>query len=104
MKKAAVIILIFTAFSLMSCYIFDGISDVSMSLVLPDELVIANNARVSTLRSIEGKIVRANMSVYIFHFDTEIPAGYHKTIKIDDFVMLDGDKVLATDAKFSCDM
>ena len=104
MKKTAVLVLVLISFAFMSCYIFDGISDVSISLVLPDEIVIANNARVSTLRSIEGKIVRAGTSVYNFHFDIVVPAGYQETIKIDDFAMQNGDKVLATDAKFSWDM
>jgi hypothetical protein len=88
----------------MSCYTLDGISDVSISLVLPEEIVIANNARVSTLRSINGKIVRTGTSVYQFRFDVDIPAGYHETIKIDDFVMQEGDTVSVTDAKFSWDM
>ena len=104
MKKAAVIISVFITFSFMSCYTLDGISDVSISLVLPDEIVVANNARVSTLRGMDGKIVRAGTSVYQFRFDVEIPAGHQETIKIDDFVMQEGDKVSLKDAKFSWDM
>ena len=104
MKKATVIALAFITFGFMSCYTFDGISDVSISLVLPDEIVVANNARVSTLRSMDGKIVRAGTSVYQFHFDVAISAGRQETIKIDDFVMQEGDKVSLTDAKFSWDM
>ena len=70
MKKAAaiVIVLAFITSGFVSCYIFDGISDVSISLNLPDEIVVANNARVSTLRSMDGKIVRAGASVYQFHY------------------------------------
>jgi len=104
MKKAAVIVLVFITFGFMSCYTLDGVSDISISLVLPDEIVVANNARVSTLRSMDGKIVRAGMSVYQFRFDVEIPAKHQKTIKIDDFVMQEGDKVSVTDANFSWDM
>ena len=104
MKKTAVIVLAFITFGFMSCYTLDGISDISISLVLPDEMVVANNARVSTLRSMDGKIVRAGTSVYQFRFDVEIPAGHQETIKIDDFVMQEGDKVSMTDAKFSWDM
>jgi len=104
MKKAAVIVLVFITFGFMSCYTLDGISDVSISLVLPDEIVVANNARVSTLRSMDGKIVRAGTPVYQFHFDVVIPAAHQKTIKIDDFVMQEGDTVSLTDAKFSWDM
>ena len=102
MKKAAVIVII--TFGFMSCYTLDGISDVSISLVLPDEIIVSNNARVSTLRSMDGKIVRAGTSVYQFSFDVDIPAGHKETIKIDDFVMQEGDKVSVIDAKFSWDM
>ena len=87
-----------------SCAMFDGISDVSVSLNLPDQIIVVNNARVSTLRSMEGKIVRTGTSVYQFRFDVEIPAGHQETIKIDDFVMQEGDTVSVTDAKFSWDM
>jgi hypothetical protein len=83
---------------------FDEISDVSISLNLPDEIIIVNNARVSTLNSIDGKIVRAGTSIYQFHFDIDIPSGNRQTAKIDDFVMQNGDKVIVTDAKFSWDM
>jgi len=102
MKKAAVIV--FITFSFMSCYTLDGISDISISLNLPDEIVVANNARVSTLRSMDGEIVRAGTPVYQFHFDVDISAGHQGTIKIDDFVIQAGDKVSATKAKFSWDM
>jgi len=104
MKKAAVIVWAFVMFGFMSCYTLDGVSDISISLVLPDEMVVANNARVSTLRSMDGKIVRAGTSVYEFRFDVDIPAGHQKTIKIDDFVMQEGDKVSIKDAQFSWDM
>ena len=102
MKK--VVVIVFITFGFVSCYTFDGISDVSISLVLPDEIVVANNARVSTLRGMDGKIVRAGMSVYQFSFEVDIPAGHKETIKIDDFIMQEGDKVSVTDAKFSWDM
>ena len=104
MKRAAVMVLVFIMFGFMSCYTLDGISDISISLILPDEMVVANNARVSTLRSMDGKIVRAGTSVYQFRCDVDIPAGHQETIKIDDFVMQEGDKVSMTDAKFSWDM
>jgi len=102
MKKLAVIICI--VFFLASCYMFDGISDVSVSLNSPDEITIVNNARVSTLRFIDGEIVRAGTSIYQFHFDIDIPAGSQKTMKIDDFAIQNGDEVTVTDAKFSWDM
>ena len=102
MKKMAVIV--FIVFLFVSCYIFDGIADVSISTNVPDEIIVFNNARVSTLRSVDGKIVRTNTSVYQFHFDIDIPAGHRETVKIDDFVIQNGDKVTVTDAKFSWDM
>jgi len=99
-----ILVIIFLVFQFASCAAFDGILDISISLNLPDEIVVANNARVSTLRSIDGKIVRAGASVYQFHFDVEIPAGHQGTIMVDDFVMQDKDTVFAVDAKFSWDM
>jgi len=102
MKRTLVIICI--VFQFASCTMFDGISDVSVSLNPPDEIVVINNARVSTLRSIDGEIIRNGASVYQFHFDVEAPAGNRETVKIDDFVIQDGDKVLLTDADFSWDM
>ena len=102
MKKTLLLIGIVSLIA--SCAMFDGIADVSISVNLPDEIVVANNARVSTLRSMDGKIVRAGASVYQFHFDVDIPAGYQKSIPINDFVMQEGDTVSVTDAKFSWDM
>ena len=102
MKNLAVIICI--VFLLASCAAFDGISDVSISMNLPDEIIVVNNARVSTLRSVDGKIVRTNTPVYKFHFDIDIPAGNRETVKIDDFAIQNGDKAIVTDAKFSWDM
>ena len=102
MKKLAVIV--FIVIQIASCAMFDGISDVSIALNLPDEIIVVNNARVSTLRNVDGKVVRANTSVYQFHFDIDIPAGYRETVKIDDFILQNGDKVIVTDAKFSWDM
>ena len=102
MKKLAVIGCV--AFLLVSCYLFDGMSDVSVSLNSPDEITIVNNARVSTLRLIDGEIVRAGTSVHKFHFDIDIPAGHRETVKIDDFAIQNGDKVIVIDAKFSWDM
>ena len=102
MKKLAVIV--FIVFQLVSCAMLDGISDVSISMNLPDEITIVNNARVSTLRSVDGKIVRTNTSVHQFHFDIDIPAGHRETVKIDNFIMQNGDEVILTDTKFSWDM
>jgi len=102
MKKFAVIICIVFLFA--SCHTLDGVSDVSMSINLPDEVIIVNNARVSTLRAVDGKIVRDNSSIYQFHFDIAIPAGDKEAVKIDDFILQNGDKVIVTDAKFSWDM
>ena len=102
MKRALVIICI--VFQYASCAMFDGISDVSVSLNFPDEMVVANNARVSTLRSMDGKIVRDGASVYQFHFEVDVPAKKQETIRIDDFVIQGGDKVRLTDADFSWDM
>ena len=102
MKKALVIICI--VFQCASCAMFDGISDVSVSLNLPDEIVVANNARVSTLRLITGKIVRDGASVHQFHFEVVVPAKKQETVKIDDFVIRDGDTAFLTDAVFSNDM
>jgi len=102
MKKISLIFSI--VFQVASCYMFDGISDVSMSLNLPDEIIIINNASVSTLRGIDGKIVRDGISIYQFHFDMDIPAGNRKTVKIYDFVAQNGDEAVVTDVKFSWDM
>jgi len=102
MKKLAMIV--FIVFLFASCFIFDGISDLSISLNSPDEIIIVNNARVSTLRLIDGKIVRAGVSMYKFHFDIVIPAGYRETVRINDFAIQNGDEVIVTDAVFSHDM
>jgi len=102
MKKLIVIICIVFLFA--SCHTLDGVSDVSMSINLPDEVIIVNNARVSTLRAVDGKIVRENSSIYQFHFDIAIPAGDQEAVKIDDFILQNGDKAIVTDAKFSWDM
>jgi len=102
MKKIFLITCLVSLIS--SCAIFDGISDVSVSLNSPDEITVVNNARVSTLKSIDGKIVRAGTSVYQFHFDVDIPVGYQETITVDDFVVQDRDTVIVIDAKFSWDM
>ena len=102
MKK--ILLLICIVFMIASCAVFDGISDVSISVNLPDQIIVINNARVSTLRSMDGKIVRAGMSVYQFHFDVDIPAGHQESIQVNDFVMQEKDTVSVTDAKFSWDM
>jgi hypothetical protein len=83
---------------------FDDVSDVSVSLNLPDEIIISNNASVSTLRSIDGEVVRANASVYKFHFEVDIPAGYNETIKIEDFLIQEGDKPRVKKADFTWSM
>jgi len=102
MKK--ILMLIGIVSMIASCAVFDGISDISTSLNLPDQIIVVNNARVSTLRSMDGKIVRSGKSVYQFHFDVVIPAGYQESIKVNDFVMQEGDTVSVTDAQFSWDM
>jgi len=102
MKKLTVIACIVFLFA--SCAMFDGVSDVSISMNVPDEIIVVNNARVSTLRKVDGKIVRVNTSVYQFHFDIDIPAGNQEAVKIDDFLLQNGDKVIVTDVKFSWDM
>jgi hypothetical protein len=102
MKRVLVIIGI--VFQCASFAMFDGISDVSVSLNPPDEMVVDNHARVSTLRLMSGEITRDGASVYQFHFEVDVPAGNQKTVKIDDFVIQGGDKVLLTDAVFSWDM
>jgi len=102
MKKLAMIVCI--AFLFASCYMFDNESDISVSLNSPDEITIVNNARVSTLRLLDVDIVRAGTPVHKFHFDIDIPAGHRETVKIDDFVIQNGDKAIVTDAVFSWDM
>ena len=104
MKKLAAAVIVFVVFQFASCAMFDSISDVSVSLNEPDEITIVNNARVSTLRLIDGEIVRAGTSVHKFHFDIAVPAGNKETVKIDDFVIQNGDDITVTDAKFSWDM
>ena len=102
MKRALVIICLVLLCT--SCAMFDGISDVSVSLNPPDEIVVANNARVSTLRLMTGEIVRDGASVHQFHFEVDVPAKKQKTVKIDDFVIQNGDTAFLTDAVFSWDM
>jgi len=102
MKKIFLIICIISLIT--SCAVFDGISDVSVSLNPPDEIVVVNYARVSTLRSMDGEIIRAGAAVYQFHFDVEIPANNQETIKVEAFIIQNGDTVSLTDAKFSWDM
>ena len=102
MKKLLLLICVVSLIA--SCAMFDGISDVSVSLNLPDQIIVVNNARVSTIRSMDGKIIRAGTSVYQFHFDVAIPANNHETIKVEDFIIQDGDTVSLTDVKFSWDM
>jgi hypothetical protein len=99
-----IFVILFLVFQFASCAAFDGISDVSISLNLPDEIVVVNYARVSTIRSMDGEIIRAGTSVYQFHFDVAIPANNHETIKVEDFIIQDGDTVSLTDVKFSWDM
>ena len=103
MKKLAVVAAVIV-FLLASCYIFDDISDISVLLNPPDEITIINNARVSTLRLSDVEIIRAGASVHKFHFDISIPAGDKETVKIDDFVIQNGDKATVVDAVFSWDM
>ena len=91
-------------FLLTSCYLFDNESDISVSLNSPDEVTIINNARVSTLRLLDGEIVRAVISVHKFHFDIDVPAGDRETVKIDNFVIQNGDQATVTNAVFSHDM
>ena len=102
MKKFAVIVCI--VFQFVSCYMLDGESDISVSLNPPDEITIVNNARVSTLRLLDVEIVRAGTRVHKFHSDIDIPAGYRETVKIDNFVIQNGDKATVTNAVFSWDM
>ena len=102
MKRALAVICVVVLCA--SCAMFDGLSDVSVSLNPPDEIVVDNNARVSTLRLMTGEIVRDGASVHQFHFEVAVPAGHHETVKIDDFAIQGGDKVFLTDAVFSWDM
>jgi len=104
MKKLALAVIVCIVFLLASCYLLDGISDVSVSLNAPDEITIVNGARVSTLRLLDVEIVRAGASVHKFHFDIAVPAGDKETVKIDDFVIQNGDKATVTNALFSHDM
>ena len=104
MKRSIPFIFCFFAFFVFSCAIFDDASDVIMSVNPPDEITIFNNAFVSTLRSIDGKIMRSGTAVYTFHFDVDIPANNIETVKIDDFIMQEGDKPRITKADFTHDM
>jgi hypothetical protein len=83
---------------------FDDASDVVVSANPPNEIIISNYAFVSTLRSLDGKIVRSGTTVYKFHFDVDIPANNIETVTIDDFVMQEGDKPIVTKASFTNDM
>jgi len=83
---------------------FDNASDVTISVNLPDELVIQNNANVSTLKSIEGKIVRVGDTVYNFQYDVDITAGESGKVKVNNFILQEGDEPKITKADFSWDM
>jgi hypothetical protein len=104
MKRAYWFLIICIAFSVFSCAMFDDVSDVSVSVNLPNEIIISNNASVSTLTSIDGEIIRSGTSVYKFHFNVDIPSGNNETVRIDDFIMLEGDKPRVTKADFTWSM
>jgi hypothetical protein len=59
---------------------------------------------VSTLKSIDGEIIRSGKSVYKFHFNVDIPSGYNETVKIDGFIMQEGDKPRINKADFTWSM
>jgi hypothetical protein len=106
-KVSLYFLIIFFVFQFASCGVLDdisGTSNINLSINLPDKIVIANNARVSTLRSIDGKINRSGKSVYNFHFEVDIPCNHQDIIKIDDFILQEGDKAVATKTEFSWDM
>jgi hypothetical protein len=107
MKKIFIFLTAIIIFQLASCGVVDdiaGTSNIELSINLPDEIVIANNAYVSTLRSIDGKVTRSGKSVYNFHFEVDIPCNHQDTVKIDGFILQDGDKAVATKTEFSWDM
>lgn len=104
MKKIFCFLIIGISLFVFSCAMFDDSDDIFVSVNPPDELSVFNNARVSTLRSLDGKIMRANIAVYTFHFDVDIPANNIDTVKIDDFIMQAGDKPRVTKARFTWDM
>jgi hypothetical protein len=83
---------------------FDNASDISLSINLPNEIIISNNASVSTLRSIDGEIIRSDTSVYNFHFDVDIPCNSIETVKIVDFIIQKGDKPRVIKTNFTWDM
>jgi hypothetical protein len=83
---------------------FDNASDVSVSINSPDEIIIFNNASVSTLKSVDGEIIRSGTSVYKFRFNVDIPSGNNETVRIDDFILQEGDKPRINKADFTWSM
>jgi hypothetical protein len=103
-KKKYCFLIFCITFLIFSCAIFDDASDIVVSINLPDEIIISNYAFVSTLRSIDGEIIRSGTSVYNFHFDVDIPANCNDTVKIDDFTLQEGDQPRVISADFTYDM
>jgi hypothetical protein len=87
-----------------SCALFDSVSDISVRLLPPHEVIVVNSARVSTLRSVDFEIRRANEKIRSFHFDIDIPAGTQETITLEDFTLQEDDKAVVTDAGLSWSM
>lgn len=104
MKNAVCFFVFCSAILVSSCAMFDTVADVSILLEAPDKMIVKNNARVSTLKSIEGSILRSGTSVYRFHSDLDLTVGLSEEITIDDFVIQDGDTASLTGAEFSHDI
>jgi hypothetical protein len=59
-------------------------------------VIVVNSARVSTLRSVDFEIHRANENISAFHFALDILAGEQETITLEDFTLQEGDKAVVT--------
>jgi len=104
MKKISWFLLAVFVGVVSSCALFDGVSDISVRLQPPHEVIVVNSARISTLRSVDFEIHRVNEKISAFHFDIDIPAREQETITLEDFTLQEGDKAVVTDAGLSWSM
>ncbi|GAB6393367.1 MAG: hypothetical protein MdMp014T_2740 [Treponematales bacterium] len=92
MKKVLWLLFAVFAEGVSSCALFDSVSDISVRLQPPHEVIVVNSARVSTLRSVDFEIHRANENISAFHFALDILAGEQETITLEDFTLQEGEQ------------
>jgi hypothetical protein len=87
-----------------SCAMLDSASDITVILLPPNQVIIDNTARVSTLRELECTIYRARQPMHTFHTDVDLVVGSRKTILLDGFILQDGDEVVIRKADLTWSM